>query len=305
MTFSIIEKEILSADKIHMLKGRVYAPNGKIKGILHVVHGMQEHIGRYYPFMEKMALEGYLCFGYDHLGHGKTAEENKDFGYIAKKSGWRLLVADVANFAYAIRAEYGTELPYYLFGHSMGSFIVRLAATMFIKPQKLIIMGTGGPNPVTNLGLAVISIVKAIKGEKHISKLVANLAFGSYNERWKDENDPSSWLSSNKPIRESRKDDIYCSYRFSISSMHDLITLNKLCNLNKWFKNFPNDLPTLIVSGKEDPVGNYGKSVGVVYEKLKQNGANVSCKIYDNCRHEILYDTCMEETMADILIFLA
>lgn len=304
MTVSVIEREILSADKIHMLKGKVYLPNGEAKGIFHVVHGMQEHIGRYDSFMQRMAKEGYICFGYDHLGHGKTAEINGDFGFIAKSNGWQKLVADVANFAYAIRTEFGDTLPYYLLGHSMGSFIVRLAATMFVKPDKLIIMGTGGPNPVTNLGLAVISIIKAIKGDRYISKFVADLAFGSYNDRYKEENDPSSWLTTDESIRAAHKEDIFCSYRFSVSAMHDLITLNKLCNIKKWFKEFPKDLPTLIVSGREDPVGNYGKGVDIVFNSLKQSGADVDCKIYQNCRHEILNDTCKEQTITDILEFI-
>ena len=145
MSIKVIEKKVLSSDREHQLAGVVYLPDSAPKGLFHVVHGMTEHIGRYERFMRDLAAAGYITYGYDNLGHGKTARNESELGYIAPQDGWKLLVKDVEIFDRAMRAEYGEELPLTLMGHSMGSFIVRLSAEISGYYDKLIIMGTGGP----------------------------------------------------------------------------------------------------------------------------------------------------------------
>ena len=113
----ITEKiRVPSSDGIHQLSGVVYIPEGEIKGLYHIVHGMTEHIGRYDRFMRDIAENGYICFGYDNLGHGYTANDKSELGYIAKKKGWDLLSRDVKVFSDAMREKYGRNLPYYLMG---------------------------------------------------------------------------------------------------------------------------------------------------------------------------------------------
>ena len=96
-----------SSDGKHTLVGRVYIPDGEIKGFFQVVHGMAEHIARYDGFMQRMANEGFLCFGHDHLGHGLTAENDEELGFISSKGGDALLVSDVKAFYDAVAAEFG------------------------------------------------------------------------------------------------------------------------------------------------------------------------------------------------------
>ena len=91
------EYKVLSSDRVHQLAGVVYLPEGEPVGFFHVVHGMTEYIGRYERFMTKMAENGWICFGYDHLGHGYTVNNDSELGYIAKKDGWSLLVQDVQS----------------------------------------------------------------------------------------------------------------------------------------------------------------------------------------------------------------
>ena len=179
-----LEKRVLSSDGKHRLAGRVFLPKGKIRGLFQIAHGMTEHIGRYERFMERLAEEGYLAFGYDHIGHGSTATSEEELGYFAKKDGWRLVCRDVAVFAEAIRNEYGKDLPYILMGHSMGSFIARLAACHFCHPDALIVMGTGGPNPAAGVGIALAGARCVLCGEKKRSSLLRGIAFGAYNKRF-------------------------------------------------------------------------------------------------------------------------
>jgi alpha-beta hydrolase superfamily lysophospholipase len=211
---------------------------------------------------------------------------------------------DVKVFSDAVRAEYGDH-PYYLMGHSMGSFVVRMSVYKYITPDKLIIMGTGGPNPIVGVGLVLCKIIRSLRGAKHVSSMIENIAFGSYNDRFKDENDPKSWLTNDKEIREKYINDKYCTFKFTISAMHDLIQLNKSCNEDEWFKTVSNKMPMLLVSGEDDPVGDYGKGIKACYQKLQENGADVTMKLYSGNRHEILNDNCRNEALKDILEFIS
>lgn len=297
-----IEKKVPSSDGKHELYGRVYLPQGEAKGFFHVVHGMTEHIGRYEAFMREMAQAGYICFGYDHLGHGQTAKDDSELGFIAHKEGWRYMAKDVGIFAEAVLGEYGRHMPYILMGHSMGSFVVRVAVSEgLVHPDRLIVMGTGGPNPAAGVGLALIALIKTFLGERHISSLVQNLAFGAYNKRFSSDG-PHGWLTADAAVREKYAGDKFCTFRFTVSAMGDLITLTKKSNAGKWFAHMDKALPILLVSGKDDPVGNYGKGVNVVFNRLRAQGANVRMILYAG-RHEILNDACRDAVIRDIQAF--
>ena len=301
----VIDKDVLSSDKVHMLKGKLYIPEGKAKGFFHVVHGMTEHIGRYDAFMREMAEEGYITFGYDHLGHGYTAVDDSELGFIAHENGWEKLVDDVFVYGNAIRKAMDSDIPFILMGHSMGSFIVRLCAAKYDHYDKLIIMGTGGPNPAAGAGIAFTKVSKRFRGEKGVSKAVYKLAFGSYNKRFASENDPYAWLSVDKANRDRYRKDRFCTYLFTVSAMQDLIQLNKSANERSWFSSIDKSKPILLVSGSEDPVGDYSSGVENVFGMLKEEDANVQIKLYDGYRHEILNDFCRDEVIADIKAFIA
>lgn len=307
MSYTKKDFKVLSSDGIHTLSGIVYLPDGDARGFFHIVHGMTEYIARYDRIMSDMAELGYICFGYDHLGHGKTVNDKSELGFIASKNGHDLLCRDVKVFSDAVRAEFdkGNKLPYYLMGHSMGSFIVRLATEKYVHPDKLIIMGTGGANPAAGAGLALISLIKLFKGEKHISPFIYSLAFGGYNNKFKnDENACSqSWLSTDLEIRKKYMDDDYCTFKFTVSAMGDLMTLLKNCNRGAWFKNMPH-IPILLVAGEDDPVGNYSKGVLQVESKLKKCGHDARSIIYKGARHEILNDFTYEDVKNDMVDFL-
>ncbi len=301
--------DLLSYDKIHTLRGVVYIPDGEIRGAFQVVHGMTDHIARYDRIMSDMCERGYLCFGYDHLGHGNTARDESELGYFAERDGWDIVCRDVGIFSEAVLSEYspeGERLPYYLLGHSMGSFIVRLAAERYVRPDKLIIMGTSGNNPIMAAGLAAARLCKALCGEKKYSPLLNSLAFGSYNKKFGGgtESDPSPWLNSIAAEREKYYADPFCTFKFTNSAMCDLVLLNKNCNRAEWYKNIPAELPILLVAGEMDPVGNYGEGVRQVCVDLNDTGHKVSCIIYPDARHEILNDCCYEQVKTDIIEFL-
>ena len=167
-------------------------------------------------------------------------------------------------------------------------------------------MGTGGANPAADAGLALIATVKFFRGGKHVSKLVYKLAFGDYNSRFPDNSPtaPGAWLTNDISVRQKYMRDPLCTYKFSVSAMGDLIRLMKYSNRPAWYKNLDREIPILLVSGKEDPVGNYGVGIEKIYQKLSDKGFNATCRIYENARHEILNDVCREEVKKDILDFI-
>lgn len=304
MSYSIKEIKVPSSDNIHTLSGIMYIPDGEIKGIFHIVHGMCEYIERYARVMTAMAEEGFVCCGYDNLGHGKTVRDDSELGFIAHRDGWKYLVKDVKIFEDAVKKLY-PEKPLILMGHSMGSFISRLAAEEYGDTlSKYIICGTGGPNPAAPFGLIVTDIIRLFRGEKYISKTVDKLAFGSYNKRFEGLSE-YDWITADRTLVEKYAQDKYCTFKFTVSAMHDLIKLNSAANRRNWFKNLRKDLPILIISGSDDPVGNYGKGVKTVYERLKATGhEDLTLKLYDGCRHEIHNDKCRAEVIEDIKAFI-
>ncbi len=303
MKFTVSEKRILSSDKINNLAGVMYIPDGEIRGIFHLVHGMTEYIGRYKPLFESLASAGYLCVGYDNLGHGNTARE-EDLGFIASKNGWNYLVDDVKLFADSIKADY-PNLPYILMGHSMGSFITRIAVSRYIDlTDKYICCGTAGSNPASSAGIMLCNIIKAFRGERAISSFLENMAFGGYNKRF-DGDTKYEWLTKDREIIDKYAADKFCTFHFTVSAMHDLITLIKVCNSKKCFNGTKHDLPILLIAGDMDPVGNYGKGIKEVYDKYKAFGkSNISIILYENCRHEIHNDSCRQQMTEDILKFI-
>lgn len=304
MEYTVVEKKVLSSNGTNRLAGVVYVPQGEIKGYFHIVHGMTEHISRYTTLMSALAEKGFIAFGYDHIGHGHTARDDSELGFIASRGGDELLVRDVKVFADAVIDEYGDH-PYYLFGHSMGSFIVRLAAEKYLTPEKLIVMGTGGPSPILPFGLLLCDIVRIFKGERYISPMIEKVAFGTYNDRFTLEEGQYVWLTRIEENRAKYASDRFCTFKFTVSAMHDLISLNKRSNRSAWYGAVcAKKIPMLFLSGDADPVGDYGEGVRKVCDRLRKDGADVTLKLYPEARHEILNDLCAGEVISDILNFV-
>lgn len=293
-----------SSDGIHTLNGVVYLPEGEIRGLFHLVHGMTEYIGRYEHLLSFLASAGMLAFGYDNLGHGGTVKDDGELGFIAHENGHEALVRDVKVFEDAVIKEYGNK-PLFLMGHSMGSFIARLAAEKAPEAYAgLIICGTGGPLAASPVGLLFTDIIKKIYGENHISPFAESLAFGAYNKRFEGIS-KYDWITTDRAVIQKYEADKLCTFHFTVSALHDLIKLNSLCNRRAWFTSLKKEMPVLLISGKEDPVGNYGKGVEKVYALLQAAGMkDLKIKLFDGCRHEIHNDFCAKEMFEEIKTFV-
>ncbi len=281
------------------------APQGEIKATVQFVHGMAEYIERYLPTMEALAAEGYLCCGHDHFGHGKSVEDEKDLGHLNFKNGAAHMIADVKTVADYLSETYPT-LPHILFGHSMGSFVVRCAAARFPDTfDRLIVCGTGGPNPALGAGKTLAATLRATKGERGYSPFLYKMMFGAYNARCRETTD-FAWLSVDPANVDSYEADPLCGFPFTIGGIHSLLNVHGEANSKACFENTPKDLPILLIAGTDDPVGDYGEGVKTVFGEYKRAGVKkVTLKLYDNCRHEILNDVYKQRVINDMLDFIA
>lgn len=297
--------EYLSADGKTMIKAAAWLPEGEPAGIIQVAHGMCEYFGRYTPFAEECCKAGYVVCGNDHLGHGLTAAVPEDLGYFAEKDGWKFLASDLYTLTMLMKQDY-PGLPYFLLGHSMGSFIARDYIGRYGEGLNgAIIMGTSGRNPLAGAGLFITKLIGAFRGSRYRSAFVKNLSFGHYNDRCPEKRGPNDWLSKDHEIVDKYSDDPFCTYTFTVSAFHDLMSLLSYVTSPKGAEGVPPALPILLISGADDPVGSYGKGVEETAALLRSAGCGaVTVKLFENDRHEVLNETDRAQVIEYILGWL-
>ncbi len=300
-----IKKEFTfpSRDGINTCHAYSWEPeDGNIRAVFQIVNGMVEYMARYDDFACFLTGNGFLVVGEDHLGHGRTAATEKDLGYFTERDAETVIVRDVHRLK-KITQEAHPGIPYFMMGHSMGSFIFRKYMTMYGKGiDGAIVMGTGVmPSIVTGFGVFLTNVLKIFLGDRYTSKLIYNIAFGKYNSRIENPSTASDWLTRDTEIIDRYTNDEYCTFRFSLNAYRTLFKiLNYVCK-EKNLRTIPDTLPIYVIAGSEDPVGNYGKGPAAVCEQYRRLGIkDVEFKLYDGFRHEILNEIGREEVYQDI-----
>lgn len=306
MASNLEKAKFLSSDGKTNITAYIWTPDDiPIIGIVQVIHGMREHMGRYADFAGYLNSKGYAVCGHDHLGHGETGGESGKYGYFGEKDGAKHMVRDCRKLTQITQKKF-PGIPYFVLGHSMGSFIGRLYIIGYSENiDGFICMGTGGENPLAPMGrLIAESMVRMGKGEK-AGKLLDKIAFGGYNKRVSNAASKSSWLTRDAAIVDAYDNDGHVKELFSNHGFRDMLDLQIAATSHKWAEQAPKKLPMLIVSGTGDPVGEYGKGVTKLYEQLKKEGVeNISLKLYLDARHEILNETNKDEVYGDIFDWL-
>lgn len=294
-----------SSDGKNTIHAELFIPSdNNIKGVVQISHGMMDYIGRYQGMADALCKAGFAIAGNDHLGHGDSVATPDDYGFFASKGGYRYVIDDVKKMNDLIRKEI-PGVPVVLLGHSMGSFIARLYALDYRDSiDGLIIHGTAGPNPATGAGKLLVKILRAIKGERHRSGFVCSLADGGYNKGFDPAEGDGAWLTRDPSMVADRVGNPKNDFIFTLAGYEDLFNFLGNCNSSSWFRQFPKDLPTLVISGKEDPVGGFGKGVQYVYDNLAKNGANVELKFFEGARHELFNETNRDEVFSYLVAWL-
>ena len=290
-------------NKIH---ARMCVPDAEPRAIVQIIHGIAEYIDRYDEFMSFLADNGIIAVGTDHLGHGKSIESDEQTGFFAYDNGWDYVVRDEEVLRLAMHENY-PELPIIVFGHSMGSFMTR---TLLIRyPDAFnaaIISGTGNQGAaLVNGGLFMGNLVTGLKGAHHYSKILNNLAFGSYNKIYENPKTEYDWLSRDEANVQKYIDDPLCGFIPTCSLFRDMMTGVKFITNKKNLTAMNKDMPVYFMSGDMDPVGECGKGVQKAYNNFLEAGMkDVSIKLYPGGRHEMLNEINKDEVYSDILTWL-
>ena len=288
---------------IHALK---CVPDGKPRAVVQIAHGIAEHIDRYRPFMEFLADNGFVAAGNDHLGHGKSIRVPEEQGFFAEKDGWWRVVDDMDKLHDIMSNEY-PELPYVLFGHSMGSFLTR---TYLIKhPDKydgVILSGTGHQSPALVLGgNAAASVMAKLNGAMGDGAKLDSLAFGTYLNKIENPRTKFDWLSRDTEQVDKYIADPLCGFVGKIGLYRDMMQGIKFITDKKNIAQMNKEKPVYFMSGDGDPVGDYGKGVERAYKAFCDAGLHdVFMRLYPGGRHEMLNETNKEQVYQDILSWL-
>ncbi len=275
---------------------------GTPKAIFQIVHGMAEHIDRYDHFARFLAENGFAVFGNNHIGHGDSAVFDEELGHIPGKEGYLHMTKDARKLSRIAREAY-PGIPLILFGHSMGSFIARYYAELWgTEIDALILCGTSGKNPLTSIGLGLIKTMSLVRGDHYRSKFIDNMAFGSYNDSYEAKKTKFDWLSQNEDNVNAYIEDNRCGQVFTLAGFRNLMTLLKTVTRDGWAATIRKDLPILLISGKEDPVGGFTKGVTDTANRLHSAGVKtVDVHLYNEMRHEILNEEARETVYNDVL----
>ncbi len=301
------EYSFLSSNQTNQIHCVKWIPAEKPCGILYLIHGMQEYVERYEEFANFLLRRGFIVAGHDHIGHGKTAWNISELGIMHTTNPKKCMVDDIATHYQMLRREY-PGLPFYILGHSMGSYLLRCFLAEKAPGLKgvrgVIILGTGTErNEVLTAGRVVVHALATKNSWSHKSDFVKGLMFNKYYRKFNlDGTVPEdSWLSTNTESNTAFYDNPYCNFLFSLGGYLALIDAAMESNLEKGMERIPSDLPMLFASGSEDPVGSMTKGVKTAVKKYKRTDhSRVTLRIYDGLRHELLNEPCRQEIFEDL-----
>lgn len=298
----MIKKEYTykSASGICDIKAWQWAPEGEVKAVIQMHHGMAEHCTRYESWINDFVGRGYAIFMNDMLGHGESNEDRELLGYFGDNDGYKNILADAKTLTDIAKSEY-PDKKFMIAGHSMGSLAMRCYINEYgCDFDGAIFIGTAGPTPLAKAGIPIMKAVGAIKGKKHHSQFLNNISLGAYDKPFEHRTHYDWGMRDTEEVDKYVADDL-CGFLFTVAGYMDLSKLVVKCNADEWYRNVSVDVPILLTSGDMDPVGNYGKGVRQVYQKLLETGHNkVTLKLYHEARHEILNELNKAEVYDDI-----
>ena len=276
------------------------------RGVVQIAHGVAEYGRRYEPFARFLVDQGYVVAANDHLGHGLSVAEGAPRIFFGETDGWDRAVEDLETLRRRLAALY-PDLPYFLFGHSMGSFLSRTHLIRY--PGRLdgcILCGTGHQSPALIAGGKLIADREIRRlGRKAFSVKADKLAFGAYNQRFQPTRTRFDWISANEANVDAYIADPLCGGDTTLGLFRDMLdglgVITKQANINKMDKK----LPVLFIAGDQDPVGDMGKGVEKAFRCFqKARLRDVSLKLYHGLRHEILNETGRQYVYRDVLDWL-
>ncbi len=292
-----------SADKKTQIHAVEWRPEGEIRAVLQISHGVSEYILRYEPFAAFLTERGFAVVGHDHLGHGGSIAPGAPRLYFGPTGSWNWVAEDLHTRRQLAKERF-PGIPYLLLGHSMGSFLAR--TDLILHPGETdgaILMGTGQMAPLLlAAGRAVAAVETRRVGETRVSPLVEQLAFGAYNRVFSPNRTSYDWLSRDPGNVDRYLADPLCGGSPTTGLFREMLAGMAFIARPAELRRMDPGTPVLFISGDQDPVGDCGKGVRRAAESFRQAGVKqVGCKLYPGLRHEILCEDCREQVYQDLL----
>lgn len=270
----------------------VWLPDGEVKAVLQITHGMTEHMGRYETFAEYMTAQGIAVAGFDLRGHGKNPGDPDvaSFG----EGGWNASIEDMRLFCEMLRQRF-SGVPHYMLGFSLGSFLLREYLTKYPAEGEVagaIIMGTGHqPGWLLSVMMGVVNGQIKKAGFDKTTDLVRQLSFGTYNQKFKPNRTAADWLCGDESELDKYLADPLVRKDISAGLFRELLGSMKRTGSAYEYDGWDTSLPILLISGQDDPVGDGGKGVQAIYRRMKKTGMeNVMLKLFPGARHDLLHE---------------
>lgn len=301
----------LSRDAITTVHALLWQPDKAAvapRGIVQIAHGMSEYAQRYEPFAQYLVSQGFVVCANDHVGHGKSVSDESDWGHIPMHGGKDVLVEDVHELRRLVAGRFSSATPYVLFGHSMGSFIVRsYLATHGEGLAAAILCGTGQqPVALSKAGNALAHLLGALRGERFRSALLRSMAEGAFAKQIPHARTEVDWIAADDSVVDAYRADPACGQPFSAGGYAALTALTAEVVGKASAKAVASDLPLLFIAGKGDPVGEFGEGVKRAVAQYRDAGvATVDLKLYEGMRHEILNESDRQRVYLDVVDWLA
>ncbi|MDD6467407.1 MAG: alpha/beta hydrolase [Erysipelotrichaceae bacterium] len=286
------------------LVGTLFEPDGDKKGIVQIVHGMAEHRKRYYEFMLSLMQAGYVVVIHDHRGHGDSVNSMDDYGYFHDNKA-NAIVEDAFDVMNYVRQLY-SDLKLYLFGHSMGSLVVRKMLQKDDQSMhKLIICGSPSYNPMTPFAISMTQIIAMVKGDRYRSEWINEMALGAGNKKFKEETIKNCWLTRDQKVVQAYNEDPMDGFIFTTNGFLNLFRLMKDVYRKRLYHPTQRQLPILFIAGSDDPVI-VSKERWIQSQRFlrKVGYQNIQGKLYLNMRHEILNELGKEKVYQDVIDWL-
>ncbi len=283
------------------LASTFFKPETEIKAVMVVVHGMAEHRKRYDRFAEKLTEKGIAVLTYDQRGHGESAADASELGYFGPIDGWLGFVKDLDRIVDQLKRKF--DVPVIVFGHSMGSMVARSYLKRFDdKLDALILSGAPNFTPAAYAGRILAYIMCSFGSEKKRSSLLHQMAEGGFANSIENAETELDWLSYDKANIQRYMQDELCGFTFTNRGYEDLMSLMiDMHKTSEWKKSHLN-LPILFVSGQDDPCTGGNKGLNDSIDVLKRSGySRIDNFVYENARHEILYEKIASEVTADLI----
>lgn len=281
------------------------APETAPKAVVQLVHGMCEHKERYFPFMEYLVSRGYACVINDHRGHGASVKSPEDLGYFYS-GGYRAAVDDVHAVTLWAKERY-PHIPILLFGHSMGSLIVRAYTKLYDDCiSALVVCGSPSNNPAAGVGKVLSRIFEIFRGDHYRPMLLQKIAFGTFNSAFPDAKSPNAWVCSDPAVVKAYDANPLCQYVFTANGFRNLFGLVQETYSPKGWKLANPSLPVHFIAGENDPCIISPEKFAEAVDFMRKVGyKKVTSKLYPGMRHEVLNEVGKAEVWKDVADFFA